>query len=41
MLVSPQTNNMSHVKLVVLAYPGSLGMNIFSENGVEHVISYE
>jgi hypothetical protein len=43
MLIHPETKNMSHIKLVVLAFPGSyqLGMTVFSDKGVEHVISFD
>jgi hypothetical protein len=42
MLKNEEKNDMSHISLVVLAYPGSLsfGINVFTDAGVEHVISF-
>jgi hypothetical protein len=42
MLKNEEKNDMSHISLVVLAFPGSLSLaiNVFSESGVEHVISF-
>ena len=43
MLINPETKKMSHIKLAVLAFPGSyqLGMTVFSDRDVEHVISFD
>ena len=42
-MTNPNTKDLSHIKFVALAFPGSiqLGINVFLEKGVSHVLSFD